>query len=182
MSSFIVEIGYKPCTSFDWERPVDLIDVTDVICKACADAVSQVKGIHNAWEWCCTNIKAAQERQEKQANRHRRPIDFAVNDLVWVSTANWTTDWPSCKLGHQQEGPYRILKQVGNSYKLDLPATNTVYSVFLPDRLQKASDDLLPGQANDLPIPIQYNRQDKWEVEEILAVQRICNRLEYRVK
>ena len=47
LSSFIVKIGYKPCTSFDWEHPADLIDVTEVIYKAHADAVSQVKGIHN---------------------------------------------------------------------------------------------------------------------------------------
>jgi hypothetical protein len=69
--SFMVEIGYEPCTSFDWERLADLINVTDVICKARADTVSQVKGIHDVWEWCRTNIKAAQKRQEKQANRHR---------------------------------------------------------------------------------------------------------------
>jgi hypothetical protein len=78
----MVEMGYEPCTSFDWERLADLINVTDVIRKARADAVSWVKGIHNAWEWCCTNIKAAQERQEEQANRHRRLVDFAVSDSV----------------------------------------------------------------------------------------------------
>ena len=38
--SFIVEIGYKPWTSFDWEHLADLINVTDVICKAYTNAVS----------------------------------------------------------------------------------------------------------------------------------------------
>ena len=47
LSSFMAEMGYEPCTSFDWERPADLIDVTDTTHKAQADAVSQVKGIHN---------------------------------------------------------------------------------------------------------------------------------------
>ena len=70
LSSFMVEMGYEPCTSFDWEHPVDLIDVLDVICKARADATTRVKGIHDAWEWCCTNMESAQKRQQEQANHH----------------------------------------------------------------------------------------------------------------
>ena len=70
LSSFIAEMGYEPCTSFDQERPADLIDVSDTVRKARADAVSRMKGIHNAWEWCCTKIKIAQERQQEQANRY----------------------------------------------------------------------------------------------------------------
>jgi hypothetical protein len=182
LSSFMVEMGYEPRTSFDWDRPADLIDVTDVIRKARADATNRVKGIHDAWEWCRTNMKVAQERQQEQANRHRRPVDFTVGDQVWVATKDWTTDRPSRKLGYQLEGPYRIIEKIGYSYKLDLPITNTVHPVFSADRLRKATDDPLSGQINDPPLPVQYNGKDEWEVEEILAVRRVRNRLEYRVK
>ena len=67
-------------------------------------------------------------------------------------------------------------------YKLDLPATNTVHPVFLPDRLQKATNDPLLGQVNNPPLPIQYNGEDEWEVEEVLAVRQVRDRLYYRVK
>src|SRR5438045_5811897 len=51
LSSFMAEMGYEPCMSFDWDCPADLIDVSDVIHRAQADAIARVKGIDNAWEW-----------------------------------------------------------------------------------------------------------------------------------
>ena len=170
LSSFMVEMGYEPRTSFDWDCPADLINVTDVIRKARANAMSQVKGIHDTWEWCRMNMEAAQKRQQKQANHHCRPVDFSVGDPVWVSTKNWITDRPSRKLGHQQEGPYRILEQRGHLYKVDLPATNTVHPVFSTDHLHKDPNDPLPSQINDPSLLVKYNGEDEWEVEEILAV------------
>ena len=44
----MAEMGYEPCTSFDWERPADCVNVTDAIRKARANAVSRVKSIHDA--------------------------------------------------------------------------------------------------------------------------------------
>ena len=97
-------------------------------------------------------------------------------------TKNWSMDHPSCKLGYQQEGPYKILKQIGNAYKLDLPTTNTVHPVFTPEQLRKAADDLLHGQQNESLLPVQYNGEDEWEVKEILAIRHTHNQLYYHVK
>jgi hypothetical protein len=58
-------------------------------------------------------------------------------------------------------GWYRIVEKVEHLYRLDLPQSIRVYLVFSPDKLQKASDNLLPGQYNNQSLLIQVNREDK---------------------
>ena len=70
-------------------------------------------------------------------------------------------------------GPYKILKKIGNLYKVKLPDSVKVYSVFSPDKLWKAATDFLLGQVNPPLLPIQVNSEDEWEIEKILAYKFI---------
>jgi hypothetical protein len=51
-------------------------------------------------------------------------------------------------------GLYKVLKKIGNSYKIELLDSIKVYPIFLLDKLQKATNNPLPRQKNEPPLLI----------------------------
>ena len=76
---------------------------------------------------------------------------------------------------------YKVFKKIGNLYKIKFPDLIKVHPVFLLDKLRKATIDLLPGQKNKPPLPIQVNSDDEWEIKEILACKLVRGILKYHV-
>jgi len=56
-------------------------------------------------------------------------------------------------------GPYCIVEQIDNAYKLDLSALIYVHSVFSPDKLWKAATNFFLGQIEDSPPAIEVNKK-----------------------
>jgi hypothetical protein len=145
-------------------------------------AVKRVKQMEEVWAYAKGKLQQAQQTQKRNADRHRREVNFEVGDDVWLSLKPYTTDRPSKKLDNQNGGKYRILEKVGNAYRLDLPPTMKIHPVFSPDKLRKAANDPLPGQEDDPADPIEINGEQEWEVEEFLTSRIHRGKLEYRVK
>jgi hypothetical protein len=68
-------------------------------------------------------------------------------------------------------GPYPILYQVSNSYKVELSESIKIYNIFSSDCLYKATDNLLSGQKNELPLPIQVIIDREYKVQDILVLK-----------
>ena len=124
----------------------------------------------------------AQNRYARQANKHRREVDFKVGDKVWVMTKHWQTNRPSRKLADQMAGPFEIIEQIGYSFKLKLPDSMKVHPVFHAEKLRRAPEDPLPGQQNLEPPPLQINDYEEYEVGQVLAVKLVRGKLKYRIK
>jgi hypothetical protein len=99
-----------------------------------------------------------------------------------VKTANWSTDRPSKKLSEQIAGPWKVLAKEGHSYKVELPVSIKINPVFLTKSLCRDLNDPLPSQANAPPPPIRVTADDKYKVQEIIAIKLTKKKLAYQAK
>jgi hypothetical protein len=129
-----------------------------------------------------SHITLAQQKKERDINKHRCPVDFEPRDKVWVKTANWSTKRPSKKLSEQMAGPWEVLAKERHSYRVELPALIKINPVFPTESLCRDPNDPLPGQANAPPPPIKVTADNEYKVQKIIAVKLTKGKLAYRAK
>ena len=171
VSSFFLSHGYHPDV-LQLETPQQVSKPRSPIQQAEA-IVSKIK---EATEWAQQNMTAAQQDQEKTANRRRNPAHtYKVGDKVWLNLANYSTTRPSKKLDDRQ-AKYTVIEVVGpQSYRLNVPGS--IDNVFNVDRLRPAEPDPLPSQVNDDYQPpavvVDDDGVEEYEVEAIQDERRV---------
>jgi hypothetical protein len=77
-------------------------------------------------------------------------------------------------LGAIRNSPYETLEQIGYSFKLKLPDSMKINPVFYAKKLWKDASNLLPGQANPEPPPLELEDGNKeYEVQEVLTIKLV---------
>jgi hypothetical protein len=178
MAPYQLKFGLEPRTSWDWNTPKATTPIEKL---NQAEALSVATRMHQAWALAKENLEKAQARMEASVNQHRRAINWTVGDKVYLSTRHLKNERPSRKLADQWTGPFKILEQVGHSYRLDLPKGSRIHDVFAPDVLMKDPNNPLPGQEPPEPPGEVIAGEQEWEVDKILAVKLTQNTLRYKV-
>ena len=179
LAPFDVVHGYSPRTTWDWNHHlVDSETPSQALNRQ--EAQAYARRHYEAWKLASNHLRTAQERMSKASNQHRRPVDWAVGDHVYLDMRPFPTTRPSRKLDNPYAGPFKVLAKVFNSWRLELPSTMKVHDVFPSQRLRKAPMDHLPGQLPTPEEPINITGDEEYEVEEIIAVRQVGKTLQYR--
>jgi hypothetical protein len=162
MAPLTVALGRDPRNPLSVDLPA--VQVENNPARRALELVERTKEVQDQAR---AEALQTQRRQEAQANKKRRPVDFTVGDRVFLSKKGFHTTAPTTRLDSQFVGPFEILQERGHSYILDLPPTYTMKNLFHADRLRKANDKPLPQQVQPPPPPEEINGEPEYEVERI---------------
>ena len=120
---FFLNTGSHPATPVTLGLPMSNIPTLDLVFKDMDNTLSRIKML----------MKAAQDRQKAYADKHRRPHDIKVDDMVMLSTKNIKFVTGKKKLHHRYLGPFKVESLVephGNAVRLKLPESYKIHPVF----------------------------------------------------
>ncbi|QRV81672.1 Transposon Ty3-I Gag-Pol polyprotein [Ceratobasidium sp. AG-Ba] len=122
-------------------------------------------------------IIASRVRQTEQANKHRKPAEFKVGDLVYLSSKNMRLPPRfSRKLTPKYIGPHKIIQEItaGTTYKMELPkelSARGITPVFHASYLRihvPNNDRKFPGRSAEQIIALDKEPKE-WAVDKILT-------------
>ena len=120
-------------------------------------------------------LKKAQDRYKLYDEKHRRDIEYELGDSVLLTTKNIKIRGKSVsKLMFRFMEPYEIIKRVGKvAYKLKLPPTSKIFSVFHFSLLKiyKVDPNRQPPIDYSVSEPLDLQAEGHFIVEKVLNHQ-----------
>ena len=119
-------------------------------------------------------MKAVQSRQKAYADQHRRPLEFAEGDKVFLKVSPMRGVMRigrRNKLGPRYVGPFEILERIGPlAYRLALPLEMVkIHNVFHISQLRKYTSD--PSHVFEYS-PLQVQEDLSYTVESVQILNR----------
>ena len=170
MTPFYAVRGEHPNTGD--ELPREACDLPAVNVRL--DAVNKLRKELTA-RW-----KEAVAKQAEYYDAKHKPMDYAIDDMVWLSGRNIRTARPSKKLDYKYYGPYRIVDAIGEqAYRLSLPEGTKIHPVFHVSLLEpyKAGEDRSDAGA----LPLRVPSDDDLVVGKVLDSKLHYGKLKYLV-
>jgi hypothetical protein len=149
--------------------------------------LDMLRELHTGLEQTKLNIGKAQVGQSRVANNRRRPHDFNVGDLAWLSADNLNRPDVRCdKFASRFEGPFAIIEMIGDAaVRLKLPTSWTINNSFHVSRLKKyvgGSASAFTGRGIPPAPPALDAAADLWEVEHCLQKRRVGQHVQVLIK
>ena len=116
-----------------------------------------------------------------QVNKHRKSIEYEINNYVWLDRRNIKIVRLSNKLNHKYLEFYSITKKRNQVYELELLETMQIHSIFHFWLLRKNSQNSLSKQQNEFSKSIRLNENSEWQIDNIVDSRYHYHRLQYRV-
>jgi hypothetical protein len=137
-----------------------------------------VTKLRHLLELAQASMAEVQQEQERQANGHRREApQLRIGDKVWLKLGKQFATGQNSKKLDWRSAKYTVTEVI-DTHTVRLNTPPGPHNVFHVDRLRLASSDPLPSQLrdDDQPLPIQVDNDgaDMWEVEDIVA--EVCRR------
>ncbi len=142
MTPFYVNKGFHPRMSFGPDTSSYSSTRTRLEASKAEDISQRMQEL---LDYGKSNLKVTQEQMKDQVDKHRRDISYNVGDMVWVSSKDMKTGRPSKSLEDRMLGPYKIIKKIGTSYRLELPLSMKRSKGFHVSKLRPSANDPLPG-------------------------------------
>jgi len=158
LTLFFINKNFHSCMSFD----SDIIEYESIREHL---QIIRVEDIFNHMNktliFACEALIKTQEQMMKQANKHRKEINYKIKSKMFLNERNIITARLFKKLNDKMLDSFKITNFVNFFYKLKLSNTMCIHDVFHSELLHLVVNDSLFDQKNEFSRSIVINDEDE---------------------